>query len=107
MQTLSDTTPNARKAHKCGMCHRTIDPGETYTRQANLGDSGFYSWKNCQQCDVFLNLIRDYDGEGVGFETVEEWDPGTMHELRLKALWAKGWRRADGTLYGSLAMRQP
>ena len=99
MQTLSDSTPKARKAHMCEMCHRTIDIGETYTRQANLGDEGFYSWINCQQCDVFLNLVYDWDGNGISFETVEEWDPDTVRGLRLKALWHMQWRRKDGTLY--------
>jgi len=99
MQTLSQSTPKARKAHRCEMCRRVIDAGETYTRQANLGDDGFYAWINCQQCDVFLNLIEDWDGYGVGADTVEEWEPGNLWELRLKALWHMKWRRADGTLH--------
>jgi len=83
------------------MCHRVIDPGETYTRQANLGDDGFYAWVNCQQCDVFLRLdVSDYwDGYGVGDETVLEWEPCSIRELRLKVLWRKKWRRKDGSLY--------
>jgi len=101
MQTLSDSTPKARKAHKCQMCYRTIAPGEAYTRQANIGDDGFYDWINCQQCDVFLSLdVSDYwDGYGVGFETVQDWEPDSVWELRLKALWRKKWRRKDGSLY--------
>jgi len=101
MQTLSQSEPKARKTHQCQMCHRIIDIGETYTRQANLGDDGFYSWINCQQCDVFLNLdIADrWDGYGVGYEAVQEWEPGNMRELRLKALWHLRWRRKDGTLH--------
>ena len=69
MQTLSQSEPKARKAHKCQMCYRTIEPGETYTRQANLGDDGFYSWVNCQQCDVFLNL-----------DIADRWDGGQLCE---------------------------
>jgi len=99
MNTLRQSEPKARKSHQCEMCHRVIDVGETYTRQANIGDDGFYDWLNCRQCDVFLNLIEDWDGYGIGYETVEEWEPGNMRELRLKALWRMYWRRKDGTLY--------
>ena len=101
MQILSDSTPKARKKHTCQMCYRVIDPGETYTRQFNLADSGdnVYTWKNCTQCDVFLNLIYDNDGFGIGYESVDEWDPGTVWGLRLKALWHMKWRRKDGTLH--------
>jgi len=99
MQNLSHSEPKARKAHKCQMCYRVIGIGEVYTRQANLGDDGFYDWINCQQCDTFLNLIEDYDGYGVGCEAVDDWEPGNMRELRLKVLWRKKWRRKDGSLY--------
>jgi hypothetical protein len=100
MQTLSESKPKARTAHKCMMCHRVIDPGETYTKQFNLGESdNVYTWKNCPQCDVFLSLIEDWDGDGISDFTVMEWEPDSVWELRLKALWRKKWRRADGTLY--------
>jgi len=81
------------------MCFRVIDAGETYTSQTNLGDGRFYTWINCVQCDVFLNLIEDWDGDGVGAESVMEWEPDNVWELRLKVLWRKKWRRADGSLY--------
>jgi hypothetical protein len=99
MQTLTHSRPKASKPHKCMMCCRIIDPGEVYTNQANLGDDGFYTWKNCRQCDVFYGLIEDWDGYGIGDESVMEWEPGTVRELRIKALWRKKWRHKDGTLY--------
>lgn len=103
MLMLSQSTPKARKAHKCGMCWRTITPGETYTRQSNIGeDDNLYTWKNCTQCDVFFGLIQDieyFDGYGIGYESVDNWEPGNIRELRLKVLWHKKWRRADGSLY--------
>lgn len=98
-QTLSQSSPKARKRHHCEMCGRVIDVGEVYTRQANLGDDGFYDWTNCQQCDVFLNLIEDWDGYGIGYDTVQEWEPDNLWELRLKALWHLKWRRGDGSLH--------
>ncbi len=100
MQMLRVSNPKARKAHKCMMCYRIIDIGEVYERQTNLGeDLNLYTWKNCQNCHVFYGLIEAWDDYGVGNESVWEWEPGSMHELRIKALWRKKWRRKDGSLY--------
>jgi hypothetical protein len=98
VQTLSHATPKARKAHTCQMCWRTIDVGEIYECQTNINDNTLYTWKNCTQCNVFYGL-EDYDGDGIGYDTVDNWEPGNTYDLRLKVLWHKKWRRKDGTLY--------
>ena len=101
VQVLSRSSPKARKAHKCQMCFRVIESGETYHRQFNEYDSSVYTWKECAHCVALLRLvdIEDWDDSGISDETVSEWEPGDLWELRLKALWRKKWRRADGSLY--------
>lgn len=94
----------ATTQHRCQLCGRTIGPGERYFVQTNKGDDGVYAWKECEHC---LSLLRettalcdcDLYGEGYGPDTVVDWEPVDLRELRLKALWRKQWRRKDGTLY--------
>lgn len=46
----------ARKPHKCGECHRTIEPGETYEDCRQLFDYGWDRYKTCLGC----KNIRDH-----------------------------------------------
>jgi hypothetical protein len=99
---LESRTPCARKPHYCDWCSRVIDPGETYHRQATIGDDGFYTFRNCQHCQALVAILRLHDlmdGEGVSEEDIMEHEPGTVLHVRLKALWRNQWRRKDGTLY--------
>jgi len=105
MQTLSDSTPKARKAHMCEMCHRTIDIGETYTRQANLGDEGFYSWINCQAIATCYALEDMRDRASIERDALRarnERQHATLTKIRALLgdhdgpLWAvRGVREAD------------
>jgi hypothetical protein len=104
MQTLSKSTPKARKAHWCDWCNRVIDPGEVYNRASVLGDDGFYQWVSCAHCMALVILCRDihdqsWRDEGISEEDILEWEPGDLRDLRLKALWRKKWRRKDSSLY--------
>jgi hypothetical protein len=62
-QTLTDTSPTARKAHSCSDCGRTIQPGEKYRRWSGVGDDGVYTWKSCAHCDKVASAIWA-SGEG-------------------------------------------
>jgi hypothetical protein len=101
MQTISQSTPKARKAHRCMWCYRTIDPGETYSRAFNTDGVTGWTWINCLHCEAFVTLagIEDWDGDGISVEHILEHEPTAVSDLRLKALHRKKWRRADGTLY--------
>ena len=99
---LADEQPVARKEHRCLCCYRTIEPGEKYHRQRNIGDDGPYVWKSCAHCAemaVICDLWAWADDYGVAWDSYDQFEPSSLAELRLKALWRKGWRRGDGTLY--------
>jgi hypothetical protein len=73
---LRDSTPVARKAHKCRTCFASIDRGERYRRAAYLGDDGLYEWVSCLPCDDLLNDVWKWAGnpwEGVTDEDYAEW----------------------------------
>lgn len=102
MQQLSSVLYVARKEHRCSLCGRMIRVGEQYGRQTNIGDDGLHVWKECGHCRVLANLldlIDCCDEDGYTSETVLEFDPETVAEARLLALFRKKWTRRDGTLY--------
>lgn len=104
-----DRSPRARKPHRCWTCFRTIDPGEVYHAQTGRYDGRFYEFKQCAHCWAIWLIYRPEDGEGLISETgYDYWrlegNFGSSHpyyitELRHRALFAKHWRRKDGTLY--------
>lgn len=49
-ELLSDTTPTARKAHKCCECYRIIPVGEQYRRESLAGDGTIDTYKTCLDC---------------------------------------------------------
>lgn len=97
MTFYSDSWPTARKEHRCSDCRRTIHPGEKYRRGAGMDGEQAWTWKDCEHCYWLLQIIP-WDDE-YHPETFDEWEPDSVSELRLKALWLKKWTRADGSLY--------
>lgn len=104
--TLSRAEPTARKSHRCSLCGRIVNKGETYERQANIYDGRAYTWKSCAHCTAFMSLhtsLREnvhYDAEGWDSERVWEWDYcASVWEARLRAMFRRRWTRRDGTLY--------
>lgn len=104
MRTIANGYRKARKPHKCSLCLRTIDPGETYEYQRNIYDGHIYTWKECAHCDGMRRIIHfdvdywDPDGAGVGPDDVGEYWPKSIAEARLIVGWRTEWRRKDGTL---------
>jgi hypothetical protein len=99
---LASDNPVARKEHDCQLCGRTIEPGEQYNRQRNIGDDGPYVFKACAHCHAYvLNVIHalDYYGEGYTHEDLWEYEPATVLEARWRAQYRRKWRRRDGDLY--------
>lgn len=103
---LERATRTARKEHWCELCRRTIRPGEQYERQTNIYDGRLYDFKTCAHCRELIahapaSLQEDIDwaDEGYSQDTILEWEPRSVAELRLKVGWKRQWRHADGSLY--------
>ena len=68
MQILSQSTPTAKKKHRCNFCGLPINPGEKYETQfiENCGDA--YPWKSHPSCSELaskLDMYRKCDEDGV------------------------------------------
>lgn len=101
---LDETSPRARKEHKCQLCFRVIEPGETYRRQACVDGGAAYTFKACEHCDAYVPLI-DLLGQmadpwdGYTCEDLIEYEPQDVTEARWRAQYRRKWRRRDGALY--------
>ncbi|MDB0600304.1 hypothetical protein PL373_13270 [Tenacibaculum maritimum] len=68
METLTNTTPKARKEHQCNFCGGIIEKGEVYQSQTNVYEGDIYTWKShttCQQIVRELNMFEEADDNGV------------------------------------------
>jgi predicted RNA-binding Zn-ribbon protein involved in translation (DUF1610 family) len=102
MMTIADETRTARKAHRCELCRRDIEPGEKYRHQRYKDCGDIWTWRQCAHCDAVIDaLIADgMCGDfGIDCDLVGEWEPDTIAGLRLKVGWKRKWRRRDGSLY--------
>jgi len=74
MQILSETTPTAKKKHRCNFCGLPINPGEKYESQfiENCGDA--YPWKTHPSCSALADKLDMYNqcDEGVTEEDFYE-----------------------------------
>ena len=71
MTAYVDAWPTARKRHRCGVCRRTILPGETYWRQAGLDRGSAWTNRTCEHCERVVwaccrvTVESEWDGQGV------------------------------------------
>jgi hypothetical protein len=75
-QRLSDSTPKARKEHKCMTCYITVNVGEVYSKEAYVYEGKVYSWITCADCALIQNDVYYWCADpdfGVGPEEFLEW----------------------------------
>jgi hypothetical protein len=94
---LSDAKPKARKAHKCGLCYRQIEQGETYRRQTVRGDYGIETWTICAHCDALNDWLwfNDKDARWClqdGEFDMAEWISEYYRDSPATHLFRAGWR---------------
>lgn len=68
MEVLRNTTPIARKEHRCDFCGDIISIGETYNRQTNVYDGCIYDWvshSECSQLAYELDMFDDCNDDGL------------------------------------------
>jgi hypothetical protein len=100
---LADTEPRARKEHKCQLCERTIERGETYTAQRNIFDGRLYTFKACRQCMAFSSALHKagFDDDEGGYPWPSELDASEIASVGLSRehnLFRARWRDAEGAL---------
>jgi len=99
----TDTHPKARTEHRCDLCARMIQSGETYRRGVAMDGGTAWTWRECAHCEVLLQWLMRIDAlwgadEGYNSDSVLEWEPDNLSDLRLKACWRRQWTRRDGSL---------
>lgn len=66
IEVLKDSTPVAKKEHRCMYCGCIIPKGERYRRETLKFDGELYEWTSHTDCDRCVDLLRMSDnGDGV------------------------------------------
>ena len=92
-----DSWPTARRRHRCGLCYRSILPGETYWRQSSLDHGQAWTSKTCEHCERVVYAYCRTVGESEWMEEdALDWLRDD-HPALFAALFA-GWRFPDGDL---------
>ncbi len=92
----------ARKMHRCSVCIRRIDPGETYGRQRGFDGGDVWTFRSCAHCEAVTALYdpRDMD-DLISEDGHAGWTEGPgrdIAELRAQAGFRMGWRARSGRL---------
>lgn len=74
METISTSTPKARKQHRCNFCEGVIEKGEAHDQQTNKHDGVVYQWRAHFRCSKIANTLNMYEycDEGLTGETFYE-----------------------------------
>lgn len=92
---LDDQSPRARKRHRCSVCTRFIEPGETYRRLRVITDDGPDVHKSCQHCELVFAEIWRCDADVRYWAYDEGLDvPEYLREYapELARMLERGWR---------------
>lgn len=63
-----DTSPRARKPHRCIACHEAIQPGHRYHRTVEHQEGEIRTYRHCLRCWAMIEAL---DRRGVEFV---DWD---------------------------------
>lgn len=89
-----------RKQHICVICTRKIRRGEKHVRGGAFGEGTAWTWRECLHCDAVLEYVRTlWDDDEYNSDTIGEWEPQTIDQWRVKAMWHMKWQRLDGGLH--------
>ena len=97
MTEYVDQYPTARKRHRCRLCWRLIEPGESYWRQAGFDGGTAWTNRTCEHCG---RVVRAYRRSGGA----DEWGPECVLEWledeypAVAASRGAGWRFPDGEM---------
>lgn len=87
----SESTPIARKHHRCCECGGHIKVGEKYIRSSGVWEGDFYSYKFCPICNeiygiIFSRMDACERAEGIQQGDIHEWieSYGDYQELLKK-----------------------
>ena len=64
VDVMRETTPKARKRHKCVECSRPILTGSHYVRASIVYDGTAETIKTCMRCAAVRRALQDEDGSG-------------------------------------------
>lgn len=68
---LSQSTPKARKSHRCGECRRMIEVGEHYSYTSGLYDGSWSEFHQCEQCAATVRWL-DVVCQGWVYNMIQE-----------------------------------
>lgn len=97
-QLISEGKRKARKAHQCGECFRTIEPGEAYEFSTYAHEGSMTTYKVCVHCAVAMAWLGDNCGGwlwgGIWEDIQEHVDeyrsvyPIVARQLKRLSVWA-------------------
>lgn len=80
-EVYRETSPRARRPHRCNDCGGTIEPGEHYTRIFTLHEGEPNAYKRCADCAYLIAEVgREWMSECGGWSCIyagdlpESWD---------------------------------
>ncbi len=87
----------ARRPHRCSLCERVIDKGETYLYGTGCSDT-FWHWKECAHCE-WMQTTFDISWDGMyNGEMMAEFEPRDVMGCRALAGFRMKWRARQGSL---------
>jgi hypothetical protein len=99
-EVFSETTPKARKEHRCHACGETITPGRVYSRTFTVFEGDPDTIIRCERCQaLFEHLSEQMSGNSeeycnatlsCGHEYEERWGEPPPEEIAALAFWLPG-----------------
>jgi len=89
----TETTPTARKRHRCCECRGWIEAGERYQLITGVWDGRGASYKSCRQCAALRDRVKKLTGCCVGLgglrEELGDFDEPEGNTEKQREIWAE------------------